>query len=147
MPPFRRPGQNDAKAQHHIDEEHAAYPDHGSKDMERYEQGHTLKLSYDFGLGSAPRRRMSALGQKQTSRHVRVMSVIPLKADIRQREWHVRYVPLADLRSAPTRRRTAGLSHAGGKSQPPTKRDVEGTPIAEGLIISPLPMDQAFAAG
>jgi hypothetical protein len=28
---------------------------------------------------------MSALGQKQTSRHVRVMSVIPLKADIHQR--------------------------------------------------------------
>ena len=25
------------------------------------------------------------------------MSVIPLKADIRQREWHVRYVPEADL--------------------------------------------------
>jgi len=28
---------------------------------------------------------MSAMGQKQTSRHVRVMSVIPLKADINQR--------------------------------------------------------------
>jgi hypothetical protein len=26
------------------------------------------------------------------------MSVIPLKADIRQREWHVRYVPEADMR-------------------------------------------------
>ena len=24
------------------------------------------------------------------------MSVIPLKADIRQHEWHVRYVPKAD---------------------------------------------------
>jgi hypothetical protein len=32
---------------------------------------------------------MSALGQKQTSRDVRVMSVLPLKADIRQREWNV----------------------------------------------------------
>ena len=40
---------------------------------------------------------MSALGQKQTSRHVRVMSVIPLKADIRQFRWDVRKVPLADL--------------------------------------------------
>jgi hypothetical protein len=30
------------------------------------------------------------MGHEQTSRHVRVMSVIPLKADIRQREWHVR---------------------------------------------------------
>ena len=28
---------------------------------------------------------MSALGHEQTSRHVRVMSVIPLKADIHQR--------------------------------------------------------------
>ena len=26
------------------------------------------------------------------------MSVLPLKADIRQREWHVRYVPEADIR-------------------------------------------------
>jgi hypothetical protein len=40
---------------------------------------------------------MSALGQKQTSRHVRVMSAIPLKADVRQRDWRVRYVPLADI--------------------------------------------------
>ena len=36
---------------------------------------------------------MSAKGQKQTSRHVRVMSVIPLKADIHQRGLHVRLVP------------------------------------------------------
>jgi hypothetical protein len=36
---------------------------------------------------------MSALGQKQTSRHVRVMSVIPLKADIHQRFEHVCFVP------------------------------------------------------
>ena len=34
---------------------------------------------------------MSALGQKQTSRHVRVMSVISLKADINQRGLHVRF--------------------------------------------------------
>ena len=40
---------------------------------------------------------MSALGHEQTSRHVRVMSVIPLKADIHQRELHVRYVPIADI--------------------------------------------------
>ena len=40
---------------------------------------------------------MSALGHEQTSRNVPVMSVIPLKADIHQREWHVHYVPLADV--------------------------------------------------
>ena len=39
---------------------------------------------------------MSALGQKQTSRHVRVMSVIPLKADIHRRGLHVRLVLKAD---------------------------------------------------
>jgi hypothetical protein len=40
---------------------------------------------------------MSALGQKQTSRHVRVMSALPPEADIRQRIEHVRYVPIADI--------------------------------------------------
>ena len=33
---------------------------------------------------------MSALGHEQTLRHVRVMSVIPLKADIHQRGLNVR---------------------------------------------------------
>jgi hypothetical protein len=42
---------------------------------------------------------MSALGHEQTSRHVRVMSVIPLKADIHQRGLHVRLVPKADIGS------------------------------------------------
>jgi hypothetical protein len=41
---------------------------------------------------------MSAMGHEQTSRHVRVMSVIPLKADIHQRGLHVRLGP----RSPPT---------------------------------------------
>jgi len=40
---------------------------------------------------------MSALGQKQTSHHVRVMSVIPLKVDIRQRVEHVCFVPRTDI--------------------------------------------------
>ena len=43
---------------------------------------------------------MSALGHEQTSRYVRVMSVIPLKADIHQRGLHVRFVPLADLNAS-----------------------------------------------
>jgi hypothetical protein len=29
--------------------------------------------------------------------YARVMSLLSLKADIRQREWHVRYVPEADI--------------------------------------------------
>jgi hypothetical protein len=40
---------------------------------------------------------MSALGHEQTSCHVRVMSVIPLKADIHQGGLHVRLVPEADI--------------------------------------------------
>jgi len=40
---------------------------------------------------------MSALGHEQTSRHVCVMSVIPLKADSNGRGLHVRLVPQADI--------------------------------------------------
>ena len=40
--------------------------------------------------------QMSTMGHKRTSRHVRVMSVIPLKADIHQRGLHVRLVPCVD---------------------------------------------------
>src|SRR6476659_10740482 len=43
---------------------------------------------------------MSALGHEQPSRHVRVLSVIPLKADIHQRGMHVRLVPLTNIGSA-----------------------------------------------
>jgi hypothetical protein len=42
---------------------------------------------------------MSALGQKQTLAHVRVMSAILSKADIRVRNRHVRFVPKADMES------------------------------------------------
>jgi hypothetical protein len=44
---------------------------------------------------------MSALGHDQTSRHIRVMSVILLKADIHQRGLHVRLVPEADMMNGP----------------------------------------------
>jgi len=37
---------------------------------------------------------MSALGQKQTLGHVRIMSALPPKADI---TLHVRYVPNCDI--------------------------------------------------
>ena len=43
---------------------------------------------------------MSAMGHEQTSRHFRVMSVVPLKADIRQRGLRVRFVPKADMPTA-----------------------------------------------
>ena len=40
---------------------------------------------------------MSVFGHKPKWSHARVVSVLPLKADIRQHEWHVRFVPKADI--------------------------------------------------
>ena len=51
--------------------------------------------SAHFRVGAA--NLMSAMGHEQTSRHARVMSVIPLKADIRQRGLDVRLVPVTDI--------------------------------------------------
>jgi hypothetical protein len=39
---------------------------------------------------------MSALGQKRTLRLQLVMSALPPKADIAERDWHVRFGPEAD---------------------------------------------------
>ena len=39
---------------------------------------------------------MSALGHEQTSSHVLIMSVLPLKADIHKRGLHVRFVSEAN---------------------------------------------------
>ena len=39
---------------------------------------------------------MSALGQKRTSRLVEGMSALPPKADIAERDRHVRFVPKAE---------------------------------------------------
>jgi hypothetical protein len=39
------------------------------------------------------------LGQKRTSHQVRVMSVLPPKADIVGCDWDVRFVPEADIGS------------------------------------------------
>jgi hypothetical protein len=40
---------------------------------------------------------MSALGQKQTSDWRPLMSALPPKADIGQRDWDVRFVPKAEV--------------------------------------------------
>ena len=57
------------------------------------------------------RKRMSALGQKQTSRLVRAMSALPPKADIEPRSRDVRFVPKADSCTAANSR--AGDDPAG----------------------------------
>ena len=47
---------------------------------------------------------MSALGQKRTSEDIQSMSALPPKADIAERDWHVRFVPITDIE------RKSGLS-------------------------------------
>ena len=42
---------------------------------------------------------MSALGQKRTLGRLRPMSALPQKADIAESDWHVRFVPKADMKS------------------------------------------------
>jgi hypothetical protein len=49
--------------------------------------------------GGNPEPLMSALGQKQTLEHLRAMSALPPKADIAERDRHVRFVPIADIAS------------------------------------------------
>jgi hypothetical protein len=65
------------------------------------------------------------LGQKQTSHHFRVMSIIPLKADIRRRIEHVCFVPKATLALGSQEYRDYTRSIA----PPPPLRVVLPTPI------------------
>ena len=46
---------------------------------------------------------MSALGQKRTLGYLQAMSALPPKADIRQHNYDVRFVPKADICSAAIR--------------------------------------------
>ena len=60
-----------------------------------------MREVYEPELTNAPwppaTRPMSALGQKQTSRHLQPMSALPPKADIGTQSANVRYVPKADI--------------------------------------------------
>ena len=70
-----------------------------------YDRGNGFGVSL---RGSNYQRFMSALGQKQTFGNVRLMSALPPKADIAERDWHVRFVPNADIMQ---RSRTASSFH------------------------------------
>jgi len=59
---------------------------------------------------------MSALGQKQTSAHVRVMSALPPKADIDPRSANVRFVPKADILHGNRKSRLDYLVGAGNQA-------------------------------
>jgi len=62
-----------------------------SRELRLAEWGPTVILR-----GNNPQDRMSALGQKQTSGQVGVMSALPPKADIGTQSGNVRFVPKAD---------------------------------------------------
>jgi hypothetical protein len=51
-------------------------------------------------VGRWSRVKMTALGQKQTSRSEIAMSALPQKADIAGRQLDVRFVPKADIGSS-----------------------------------------------
>jgi hypothetical protein len=98
------------------------------------------------------------MGHEQTSRHVGVMSVIPLKADIHhQRGLHVRLVPIADIgeRIAPVHRSAQGchmasvdptLLRSGGVAHLHPK--IFAPPITRSLAsLATTPMCMAWAPG
>jgi hypothetical protein len=58
-----------------------------------------MREVYEPGLTNTPYIH-SALGHKQTLAHVSFMSALPPKADIRERDRYVRFVPIADSCSA-----------------------------------------------
>src|SRR5262249_50281190 len=62
--------------------------------------GRVIQLINDEGrpvILNNPHDPMPALGQKQTSGHVRAMSALPPKADIGTLSRNVRFVPKADI--------------------------------------------------
>ena len=90
---------------------------------------------------------MSALGQKRKLRHARVMSVLTLEADIRQREWHVRFVPATDILKTATRDRSQ-LSYRRSRSRAreatPENRRLGPKPLTEPMRL-PFVFRQCFA--
>ena len=62
------------------------------RDLRPAKRGSEIELQ-----SSNPETLMSALGHKRTLRNVRSMSALPPKADIAERDQHVRFVPIADI--------------------------------------------------
>jgi len=62
--------------------------------------------------------QMSALGQKQTFSDVRRMSALPPEADIHQRDWHVRFVPIDEIATTHSIRSVAATRSLVGTVRP-----------------------------
>ena len=71
---------------------------------------------------------MSALGQKQTFKRLRLTSALLPKADIAERDWHVRFVPKADI---PRRSEIALFDHLAGGHKKTLRHSVRLSPRAE----------------
>src|SRR5262249_24395754 len=74
---------------------------------------------------------MSALGQKQTSRHLQPMSALPPKADIGTQPLNVRFVPKRTKCNAAKRALLDRLVGAGEQRRPP-QRETAGSQIPLG---------------
>jgi hypothetical protein len=59
---------------------------------------------------------MSALGQKRTLGKARLMSALPPKADIAEGDWHVRFVPKADILRC-SKKRGYSITSVGAREQ------------------------------
>jgi hypothetical protein len=76
---------------------------------------------------------MPAKGQKQTSVQVGVMSALPPKADIAENDWHVRFVPKADIRRCSRDRRYSIISSARASKDGGTVRRYSADYIRDAL--------------
>ena len=72
---------------------------------------------------------MSALGQKRTLRHVRVMSALPPKADMDQSGCDVRFVPIADIGGYSIISSASDGASLGVASIGPSKSDLRLSPL------------------
>ena len=63
-------------------------------------------------------RPLSALGHKQTSHPAWTLSALPPKADFERHEWHVRFVPEADIGTVYSITSSAATSSLSGTVRP-----------------------------
>src|SRR5262249_20188289 len=107
----------------------------------------------EMGSGRDPQDRMSALGQKQTSRHLQPMSALPPKADIHRGELGVRFVKAdtASLNRSPRSRDVSRIfipAKMKGCNAFPAKRCSGAANKAEAINAecNPLVRNELFAA-
>ena len=66
--PHRRLERSCRLTKHHVGEKHAAHPDHGGKDMERYKDCHARRLSTSGLEEQSSQCRRESLGHRPSQR-------------------------------------------------------------------------------